>query len=87
MWSLYFTILQFLKEDLEWRRMPIKSNYDLAIIKFDCINNPKERLWVETRDMGEVRKMFRHLKRLEYKDRPNYDLFRNMLKVMLIKRF
>jgi hypothetical protein len=71
---MYFVILEFLKENLEWRGPHLKSKEDRFKIKDECIMNPEERLWVQTRHMVEVRNMFNHISSLQWKSRPNYDL-------------
>lgn len=41
-------------------------------IKNECLSNPEEKLWIATKDIQEVKKIFYHLKSLNYKDKPDY---------------
>ena len=49
------------------------------------MDKPKEKLWIATKDLIEVRHIFDHIKSLDYKDRPNYELIRNNLKSIMAK--
>lgn len=52
-------------------------------IKTDCLNNPEEKLWIVTKDVPEVKKIFYHLKSLKYEDVPDYALIKGQLKSIL----
>ena len=54
-------------------------------IKNECLNNPEEKLWIATKDIVEVKTIFKHLKGLGYKDKPDYALIKNNLKNILCK--
>ena len=54
-------------------------------IKTECLSNPEEKLWIVTKDIPEVKKIFCHLKSLNYKDKPDYMLIRNNLKSILTR--
>jgi hypothetical protein len=41
-------------------------------IKTECLSNPEDKLWIVTKDIQEVKKIFYHLKSLGYKDKPDY---------------
>jgi hypothetical protein len=56
---------------------------EVKAIKTECLGKPEEKLWIATRHMVEVRNIFNHIKSLNYKDRPNYELIRNNLKSIL----
>jgi hypothetical protein len=83
LWSLYFVILDFLNEKLKWREQKDYTMDEVKGIKTDCLSNPKEKLWIATKHLVEVRNIFNHLNSLSYKDRPNYELIRNNLKSIL----
>jgi hypothetical protein len=54
-------------------------------IKIECLGSPKEKLWVETRNLEEVKIIFDHIQRLTYKDKPDYELIRNQLKSIALR--
>ena len=76
-------ILDFLNEKLKWREQKDYTMDEVKTIKTDCMSKPEEKLWIATKNMVEVKNIFNHIKSLNYKDRPNYDLIRNNLKSIL----
>lgn len=52
-------------------------------IKTKCLSNPEEKLWLVTKDIPEVKKIYSHLISLNYKDKPDYQFVRNNLKSIL----
>lgn len=85
MWSLYFVILDFLNEKLKWREQKEYTMDEVKNIKIECLGNPTEKLWHETKNYEEVKIIFDHLNRLQYKDKPDYELVRNQLKCIACK--
>jgi len=85
LWSLYFVILDFLNEKLKWREQKEYTMDEVKNIKIECLGNPKEKLWHETRNLEEVRIIFEHISRLSYKDKPDYELVKNQLKSIAIR--
>jgi hypothetical protein len=85
LWSLYFVILDFLNEKLKWREQKEYTMEEVKNIKIECLGNPREKLWIETSKIEEVRVIFNHLNSLQYKDKPNYALIRNQLKSISLK--
>jgi len=76
-------ILDFLNEKLKWREQKDYTMDEVKTIKTDCMSKPEEKLWIATKHMVEVKNIFNHIKSLNYKDRPNYELIRNNLKSIL----
>ncbi len=76
-------ILDFLNEKLKWREQKDYTMDEVKTIKTDCMSKPEEKLWIATKNMVEVKNIFNHIKSLNYKDRPNYELIRNNLKSIL----
>jgi len=70
-------VLDFLNEKLKWREQKEYTMEEVKNIKIECLDNPSEKLWFETKNLPEVRVIFEHLNSLAYKDRPNYELIRN----------
>ncbi len=85
-WSLYFVILDFLNERLKLREQREFTMEEVKQIKTQCLEKPEELLWVQTKNIPEVRAIFKHVKSLEYKDRPNYQFIRDQLKSILSKQ-
>ena len=85
LWSLYFVILDFLRENLKWREQKEYSMDQVKKIKTHCLQNPENMLWSATKSLPEVRNIFNHLLRLSYADRPDYDFIRNELKNIYLK--
>jgi hypothetical protein len=80
MWSLYFVILDFLNEKLKWREQKEYTMDEVKNIKQECLSNPEEKLWIVTKDIPEVKRIFYHIQSLNYKDKPNYALIRDQLR-------
>ena len=73
MWSLYFTMLDFLNEKLEWREQRDYSIAQVKDIKTKCLKVPKKKLWVgPTKGVKEVEKIMMHISQLQYADMPDY---------------
>ncbi len=72
-----------MNEKLKWREQKDYTMDEVKTIKTECLGQPEEKLWIATRNMVEVRNIFNHIKSLNYKDRPNYELIRNNLKSIL----
>ena len=53
---------------------------EVKAIKTQCLDNPERLLWNATKNIQEVKNIFYHLKKLEYKDKPDYEYIRNQLK-------
>lgn len=85
LWSLYFVILDFLRESLKWREQKEYSMEQVKEIKTQCLEDPEKYLWVVTKDVQEVKNIFYHLKKLNYSDKPDYDYIRNELKTIYLK--
>ena len=85
LWSLYFVILDFLREKLTWREQKEDSMEQVKEIKTQCLEDPENFLWVATKDILEVKNIFYHLKKLNYSDKPDYDFIRNELKTIYLK--
>lgn len=80
MWSLYFTILDFLNEKLEWREQRDYTIVQVKEIKTKCLKNPKRKLWIgPTKGVKEVQEIFNHIQNLHYSDSPDYQLVINQL--------
>ena len=80
MWSLYFTMLDFLNEKLEWREQRDFTIVQVKDIKTKCLRNPKRKLWVgPTKQVKEVHDILNHIHSLRYIDMPNYQLVINNL--------
>lgn len=77
LWSLYFVILDFLNEKLKWREQKEYTMDEVKNIKIDCLGNPEDKLWHETKHLQEVKVIFQHLNELEYVDKPDYQKIRN----------
>ena len=73
LWSLYFTMLDFLNEKLEWREQRDYTIAQVKDIKTKCLKNPKRKLWVgPTKGVKEVEKIMNHINTLQYADAPDY---------------
>jgi hypothetical protein len=48
-------------------------------MKLKCLENPEEHLWKATKHLEGVKTIFRHIKALEFEDRPNYSLVQEQL--------
>ncbi len=73
MWSLYFTMLDFLNEKLEWREQRDYTIVQVKDIKTKCLKSPKRKLWVgPTKGVKEVHEIFNHIQGLHYADMPDY---------------
>jgi len=58
-WSLYFTMLDFLNEKLEWREQRDYTINQVKDIKTKCLKSPKRRLWVgPTAKITEMHNIF-----------------------------
>lgn len=80
MWSLYFTMLDFLNEKLEWREQRDFTIVQVKDIKTKCLKGPKRKLWVgPTKGVKEVQDILNHIQSLHYADMPNYELVVNYL--------
>ena len=80
MWSLYFTILDFLNEKLEWREQRDYTIVHVKEIKTRCLRNPKRKLWVgPTKNVKEVKEILDHIQTLSYNDTPDYGFVRDKL--------
>ena len=55
------------------------------MIKKACLDKPKQKLWIATKDMVQVQTIFNHIKSLDYKDKPNYQLIRDCLKSIMVQ--
>jgi tau tubulin kinase len=51
LWSLYFVILDFLRESLKWREQKEYSMDQVKEIKTQCLENPETHLWHVTKDI------------------------------------
>ena len=72
-WSLYFTMLDFLNEKLEWREQRDFTITQVKEIKTKCLRSPKKRLWVgPTHGVKEVEEILNHINSLQYVDEPDY---------------
>ena len=78
-------ILDFLNEKLKWREQKEYTMDEVKNIKVDCLNNPKEKLWIETKNVVEVKIIFDHIQSLKYVDVPDYSLIRNQLRSISMK--
>jgi hypothetical protein len=78
-------ILDFLNEKLRWREQKEYTMDEVKNIKIECLSNPNEKLWVETKHLMEVRVIFEHIQSLKYVDVPNYELIRNQLKSIALR--
>ncbi len=73
LWSLYFVILDFLDEKLEWRENREYTMDAVKCIKTRCLDNPEQHLWIKTKNIPEVKEIFYHIKSLQYGDKPDYN--------------
>jgi hypothetical protein len=74
-----------MNEKLKWREQKEYTMEEVKNIKHECLSKPEEKLWIVTKDVIEVKKIFAHLKGLSYKDRPDYNFIRNQLRSILSK--
>ncbi len=83
MWSLYFTMLDFLNEKLEWREQRDFTIVQVKDIKTKCLRNPKRKLWVgATKHCKEVHDIMQSIEKLHYSEMPNYqDVIYKLLQV------
>jgi len=84
-WSLYFVILDFLNEKLKWREQKEYSMEEVKSLKAECLASPEKLLWVTTKNIPEVKEIFYHLQKLEYRDKPDYMFIRNQLKSIQLR--
>ena len=76
-WSLYFTMLDFLNEKLEWREQRDYTINQVKDIKAKCLRGPKGKLWIgPTGKITEMHDIFHHIDKLTYEERPNYDFIK-----------
>ena len=62
MWSLYFTMLDFLNVKLEWREQRDYTIVQVKDINTKCLKSPKRKLWVgPTKNVKEVHDIFNHI--------------------------
>lgn len=62
MWSFYFMLLEFLEEDLPWRksdkldfvRPPLMAQETVTALKEKAVENPTEHLWRQNREVKEI---------------------------------
>ena len=79
-WSLYFTMLDFLNEKLEWREQRDYSINQVKDLKNKCLRAPKRRLWVgPTKSITEMHSIFQHIDKLSYEERPDYNFIKQQL--------
>jgi len=79
LWSLYFVILDFLEEKLEWRENKEYTMDEVKAIKTRCLENPQRYLWNATKNLNEVRNIFYHIQGLGYACKPNYEYIKQNL--------
>lgn len=80
LWSLYFTMLDFLNEKLEWREQRDYTIVQVKEIKTRCLKNPRKRLWVgPTKGVAEVEEILKLIQNLHYQDMPDYQEVTNQL--------
>ena len=80
LWSLYFTMLDFLNEKLEWREQRDFTIVQVKDIKTKCLKSPKRKLWVgPTKGVKEVQDIMSHISSLHYADMPDYQVVINQL--------
>lgn len=73
LWSLYFVILDFLEEKLEWRENRDYTMDAVKAIKTRCLENPERYLWTnKTKNIEEVKNIYYHIRSLQYGDKPDY---------------
>ena len=86
MWSFYFVILDFLNEELPWRKCKNTKPDDVRDVKAECLANPEILLWKTTTNrLQEMRTIFYSINSLKYEDRPNYKLISEQLSSLLRK--
>ena len=86
MWSLYFVILDFMNEELPWRKCEDNKPDDVRDTKTECLANPEILLWkTTTSKLQEMRTIFYSINSLKYEDRPNYKLINEQLSGLLRK--
>ncbi len=83
MWSFYFMLLEFLGEQLVWRQAAKLTISDVKKIKEKCLEDPENNLWFLTKKYEEVKNIFRSIKALQFKDKPNYAYIRSQLSQIL----
>ena len=76
---LYFVILDFLDEKLEWRENREYTMDAVKSIKTRCLDNPEQYLWIKTKKIPEVKDIFYLIKQLNYGDKPDYNRIRQLL--------
>ena len=79
LWSLYFVILDFLEEKLNWREVKEYTMDQVKDIKTRCLSNPEIYLWDKTKNIEEVKEIYRYIDNLQYSSTPNYTLIKNLL--------
>lgn len=79
LWSLYFVILDFLEEKLEWRENKEYTMEEVKGIKHKCLEDPEKHLWIKTKNNQAVKNIFHHIRRLHYADKPDYEGIRQQL--------
>jgi hypothetical protein len=64
LWSLYFVMLDFLEEKLKWREVKEYTMDQVKDIKTRCLDDPEPLLWDKTKNIEEVKEIYRYIRGL-----------------------
>jgi len=79
-------VLDFLNEQLPWRNCKDNKVDEVRDIKAKCLANPEALLWrTTTAGVEQIKNIFYAIQKLDYADRPDYELIRQQLLQLLQK--
>ena len=70
-------ILDFLEEKLVWREVKEYTMDEVKEIKTRCLKDPNRLLWDKTKNIQEVKTIFKYINSLKYSDLPDYNSIKN----------
>lgn len=80
LWSLYFVILDFLMEKLEWRSRPDFTMEQVKEMKVRCLGEPQKYLQKgATKEVTEVTLLMKYVSYLKYDSKPDYRYMSELL--------
>lgn len=83
--SLSYMLIYFIKGGLPWDNLNIKKTEEKIKVVLEMKKNIKDEILTE--DLPENIKLFvSYIKRLQFKDEPNYDYLKNLLKNVINKK-
>ena len=85
LWSFFFLLLEFLGEELPWRADNSFSLAQVKELKTRCLADPEQHLYSATRAMPQVNRICNEITRLQFKDKPDYQLIKQLIQEIIVK--